>query len=554
MEERTLMQDICEVVQLANGSHLSGDFWGNATPLLERLGRRLDLTPVQTMLFAVLIELSDDRKIVLKQLAEFLGCRKVELLNHAADFEELIRRQLIRRRRSGSAEPDTYRIPKMVLEALQAGKKFTPPPICGLTIDQFFVRLGKLISYTSQQEMSQTELAEELQQLIDRNQQLEFCCHFREIAQSLHIWDTLVFAQCCNLYVNNRDDHIGWHDIEVLFDDEWAARCEKDALLARYSELFDLNILENAPDSGMFGNREAFRLTDKAKTTLFSEILIQLQSPRSRKELIIASSLTPKKLWFNPGEQAKIDRLGLLLEAERFNAVRQRLWQNGMRQGFACLFYGSPGTGKTESVYQLARQSGRDIMQVDISETKSMWFGESEKHLKEIFDRYRGYVRDCDPAPILLFNEADAVLGRRRTTMGGSLDQTENAMQNILLQEIERLDGILIATTNLTQNLDQAFERRFLYKIKFCRPTFETRRAIWQTMLPSLKITEVEELSRMFDLSGGQIENVIRKYTADYLLTMEPNAEQDASLLDNLYLYCREELHYDSASRKRIGY
>ena len=75
----------------------------------------------------------------------------------------------------------------------------------------------------------------------------------------------------------------------------------------------------------MFGNREAFRLTGKAKTTLFSEILIQLQSPRSRKELIIASSLTPKKLWFNPEEQAKIDRLRLLLEAERFNAVRQRL-------------------------------------------------------------------------------------------------------------------------------------------------------------------------------------------------------------------------------------
>lgn len=130
-------------------------------------------------------------EIVLKQLAEFLGCRKVELLNHAADFEELIRRQLIRRRRSGSTEPDTYRIPKMVLDALQAGKKFTSPPICGLTIDQFFVRLGKLISYTSQQEMSQTELAEELQQLIDRNQQLEFCRRFREITQSLHIWDTL---------------------------------------------------------------------------------------------------------------------------------------------------------------------------------------------------------------------------------------------------------------------------------------------------------------------------------------------------------------------------
>lgn len=433
MEERTLMQDICEVVQLANGSRLSDDFWGNAAHLLERLGRRLDLTPVQTMLFAVLIELSDDRKIVLKQLAEFLGCRKVELLNHAADFEELIRRQLIRRRRSGSAEPDTYRVPKMVLEALQAGKKFTPPPICGLTIDQFFVRLGEI----NQLHIPAGDVANGTRRrvaTINRSKSaVGILLPVSRICTVSPYLGYVVFAQCCNLYVNNRDDHIGWHDIEVLFDDEWAARCEKDALLARYSELFDLNILENAPDSGMFGNREAFRLTDKAKTTLFSEILIQLQSPRSRRELIIASSLTPKKLWFNPGEQAKIDRLRLLLEAERFNAVRQRLQQSGMRQGFACLFYGSPGTGKTESVYQLARQSGRDIMQVDISETKSMWFGESEKRIKEIFDRYRGYVRDCDPAPTLLFNEADPVLSCRRTTTGGSLDQTENAMQNILL-------------------------------------------------------------------------------------------------------------------------
>ena len=153
--------------------------------------------------------------------------------------------------------------------------------------------------------MSQTELAEELQQLIDRNQQLEFCCRFREFVQSLHIWDTLVFAQCCNLYVNNRDDHIGWHDIEILFDDEWAARCEKDALLARYNELFDLNILGNAPDSGMFGSREAFRLTGKTKTTLFSEILIQLQSPRSRRELIIASALLRKNSGSIPGSRRK---------------------------------------------------------------------------------------------------------------------------------------------------------------------------------------------------------------------------------------------------------
>ena len=132
MEERTLMQDICEVVQLANGSHLSDDFWGNAAHLLERLGRRLDLpnrTPIAS------------RKWYSKR------CRP---------------------------ERNSLR-----------------PRSAALRSTNFSCDWGKLISYTSQQEMSQTELAEELQQLIDRNQQLEFCCRFREFAQSLHIWDTL---------------------------------------------------------------------------------------------------------------------------------------------------------------------------------------------------------------------------------------------------------------------------------------------------------------------------------------------------------------------------
>ena len=84
-------------------------------------------------------------------------------------------------------------------------------------------------------------------------------------------------------------------------------------------------------------------------------------------------------------------------------------------------------------------------MMVDISETKSMWYGESEKRIKKIFDTYRGYLKTCDIAPILLFNEADAVIGKRKEAGQGSIDQTENAIQNILLQEMENLEGIMIA-------------------------------------------------------------------------------------------------------------
>jgi SpoVK/Ycf46/Vps4 family AAA+-type ATPase len=105
-------------------------------------------------------------------------------------------------------------------------------------------------------------------------------------------------------------------------------------------------------------------------------------------------------------------------------------------------------------------------------------FGESEKKIKEIFDQYRDYAENSEIAPILLFNEADAVIGKRMEFTGDSraVDQTENAIQNIILQEIENLKGILIATTNLTENMDNAFERRFLYKIEFSNPTPSARK------------------------------------------------------------------------------
>ena len=91
--------------------------------------------------------------------------------------------------------------------------------------------------------------------------------------------------------------------------------------------------------------------------------------------------------------------------------------QRGFRQGFTCLFHGGPGTGKTETVYQLARATGRSIMTVDVPSIKSKWVGDSEKNIKALFDRYRSLVQRADKAPILLFNEADAIIGIRRPAL-----------------------------------------------------------------------------------------------------------------------------------------
>ena len=125
----------------------------------------------------------------------------------------------------------------------------------------------------------------------------------------------------------------------------------------------------------------------------------------------------------------------------------------------------------------------------------------------------------------------------------------ENALQNIILQEMESLEGIMIATTNLTGNIDPAFERRFLYKIEFGRPSADVRARIWQSMMPSLNADKAMELASGYNFSGGQIENIARKCSV---------AEVLYGTLDftRLRTFCETErlAVIASDSKRRIGF
>lgn len=191
--------------------------------------------------------------------------------------------------------------------------------------------------------------------------------------------------------------------------------------------------------------------------------------------LLKYEDLQEKNLFYDEPVRKSVDTLKNLLSDKRYAEVREALEQQGLRSGFTCLFYGSPGTGKTETVYQLAKQTGRDIIMADVAKLKSMWVGESEKNLKRLFSNYKKLVHNSSVTPILLFNEADAIFGIRQLGAERAIDKMENSLQNIILQEMEDLKGILIATTNLTENLDKAFERRFLYKVKFNNPSVDVK-------------------------------------------------------------------------------
>ena len=268
------------------------------------------------------------------------------------------------------------------------------------------------------------------------------------------------------------------------------------------------------------------------------------------KSLILHDKIIPKKMFYNQRELQAISALNSLLSEENYHKVIDRLNSRGMRKGFACLFSGGPGTGKTETAYQIARETKRHIMMIDISQTRDCLWGEDEKKIKGIFDSYRTLVENSEVTPILLFNEADSIINKR-TELGKynrALDKSENTVQNIILSELENFTGILIATTNLSQNMDIAFERRFLYRITFDKPCIERRREIWKAQIPELPEELCQELSKKYELSGGQIENIARKVAINSVLN------DNVLPMETLLQYCKEESLSSIDTSKRIGF
>ena len=258
--------------------------------------------------------------------------------------------------------------------------------------------------------------------------------------------------------------------------------------------------------------------------------------------------LAQRPLYFSGKTEEQVQTLTKLLHEEQLAKVRQALKAHKMPLGFCCLFYGTPGTGKTELVQQLAIATQRDLFQVNIATLRDKYVGESEKQLKRIFDKYRSLVKTQERAPILFFNEADAIFGNRMENTQRSVDKMENALQNIILQEMEVLDGIMICTTNLTSCLDKAFDRRFIYKVEFEKPTNQARKLIWQSMLSSLNDEQATELANRFDFSGGQIQNISRKQVINAIFSGKEELDYDQIKLD-----CQSE-SISRNSRGKVGF
>ena len=296
--------------------------------------------------------------------------------------------------------------------------------------------------------------------------------------------------------------------------------------------LFEEKVFDRAVDESGKADKDRVCVHEDFKRKYLTGVLKQ----RRFDDLVEASAIVEEKLFYAPKLQTKIDDLTSMLMPDRFESIKERLRARDARTGFTCLFSGGPGTGKTSVVFQIARATGRDVSKVDMSSLRSKWWGEDEKNVKAVFTQYRDMIKNKAIEPILLFNEADAIIGKRMNLDGnnGAIVSSINTVQNIILEELENFEGILVATTNLTQNFDHAFQRRFLHQIEFDKPSREVRAKIWETKLGVAEGAALE-LADEFDLTGAQIDNVKRKLVAKSILY------GDDFTTDEVRSMCREE-------------
>ena len=537
----TLLQAIEKVVELAEDSKMSEEFMLKAAPEISLLAESFGITERQAVLFCVCME-KGPRRVDYDDLASYLDLNKIGVLSYASDIDALVRRRLLKFR--DVKDEDDFDIPSVVIRYLKHNEVYQLPQRKGLDCAALFELLDQWFEDLDDDAISPHALCEELQQLFEDNPQVGFVKHLKEYY--LDDDDEMMVAFFAHRLVNRDDDDIRFCDIEDLYDSRADFTNAKSELRIGEHKLQEKKLIEHKCVDGL-ADVTKYKLTDAAKRDLLAEMKINATEEKLA-DMLDASKLTEKKLFFPKDIERQVEELGSFLQPENYQKIQERMKEKGFRYGFACLFYGSPGTGKTETVYQLAKKTGRNIMVVDVPQLKSMWVGQSEKNVKALFDRYREQVSKAKLTPILLFNEADAIIGKRKNGAENAVDKMENSLQNIILQEMEQLDGIMIATTNLQQNMDKAFERRFLYKIKFDKPTEEARACIWHSMIPDLSELDVHTLASKYVFSGGQIENIARHYAIDSILH-----GQAEDVLPMLIRHCDNE-RLDESNVKKIGF
>ena len=509
-----------QVLKSSFQSELSPEYLQEAEIPLKYLADKFQITPVQAVFLSIILE-HDLDGLFFKDISRHLNCSNISLLSKSSELDELVNRKFIWKGRLDRpyCTDVKYAMNDDAIEAIRKNEMFEARDTTCESWEELMVLMEELYERLDDSMLDTAGHYLEMMGILNTNQQLPFVQTFMKYSKAMNPREAQLLMFFLLSHVND-DGQVKNNDFSFIFDSKYEYRRESMRLAKRNSALFKKGLVEIAFNDGV-AMRNVYTLTEKTKQEFF---LAEKVSDDTR--LLSHKKIHGVQLFYNDEEGSQVSVLSNILKGKQLNKIQSRLRQSGMPEGVCCLFYGAPGTGKTATAMQLAKESGRDVLCVDMSKLRSKWVGESEHICQQLWDDYDRCISRNKRTPILLLNECDAILTTRKNGADHSVDKMENALANIFLNNMEKQRGIVIATTNLADNLDPAFDRRFIYKIGFEKPCQQARKAIWKSKMPNLDETVADTIAREYELSGGQIENVARKSVINYALYGEtPSVE-----------------------------
>jgi AAA+ superfamily predicted ATPase len=547
--KQKVLRNVGKIYEESKDCKLEDSFFIKIDKELTDLTEYFKTTKSQAFFIAIVFTLNYKGDTVdINDLIEYFKCNPMKILEFSDDLIYLHSSGIFAKKKSKhrmklSGINDQFTINEKISEAILNNQLMPELHDKKITdVFELFEKLYNLGEQRDQDEISTRELFNQAKELIFENLHFPLISKindFKYPIEDIYLYLYLIWKTISG----NKSTEIG-RALEGIYDSATKRTKYMQNFLCKDNVLIKNNLIEII-EANFFNDTE-MKLTEHSNAIL-NDCGISIFINKKKSENIISPSDIPlRKLIFSESEMKQLFLLKDLLKQTKFKQVQNRLSEKKLSKGIAILLYGSPGTGKTEIAKQLAKSTNRDLIKVEISQSKSMWYGESEKIIKRIFTDYKAIAKDRERTPILLFNEADAIISKRKEVGSSGVNQTENAIQNIILEELENFDGILIATTNLANNLDSAFERRFLFKIQFQKPDVSISGKIWKSKIPSLSVNDCKILASKFNFSGGQIDNIHRKKEMYEIIHGEK------ILLEGILDFCSDEAL--NKSNSKIGF
>ena len=406
------------------------------------LSALFNLTNIQCKLFAIIFNFYNDEdleQITTQRLMSFLNIDMELFFDIKTDLELLIQRGFIKQKKEDRTDNlfnSSFVVNQKLLDMLFRNEEIQFGILFGngYSFVQFSGHMYRVNNRKLLSHLSREDVLNEIVEQENKNENLTQIQTMKSL--DLDVKNRLVMYYLIHKYKDANENAVSAYTVgfDILGPTKVISFIHK--LKNRNTQMQVQGLVELVGDNEL-------QLTDKAKELLLNAaantIDEESQSEVSTTHYLIKhESISERRLYFNSDLQRDLNILQTLLQKDNFIEYQNEMKNRGNSGGISILLYGLSGTGKSSIINQLSKQTKRNIFQVDLSQVRSKWYSESEKNISQIFKSYEALSKKSEVTPILVFNECDALLGKRNTDIGDRHDFTEATITNVLLEMFEK--------------------------------------------------------------------------------------------------------------------